>query len=87
MRHITAKATADEKAREVYRKATPKVFRTLIGLMTSRDSAVAKMAVQRILEHVLDGSLPVDLDRLSGEQRRQLRELLGKVTVRRRVVH
>jgi hypothetical protein len=60
MRHITAKAMDNEKAREVFRKATPKAFRTLIGLMTSRDSAVAKMAMQRILDHVLDGSLPLD---------------------------
>jgi hypothetical protein len=55
--------------------------------MTSRDPVVAKMAMQRILEHVLDGSLPLDLDWLSVEQRRQLRELLEKATVRRRVVH
>jgi hypothetical protein len=87
MRQITAKPPGDEKAREVFRKATPQVFRTLIDLMTSRDPAVAKMATQRILVHVLDGSLPVDLDRLSVEQRRQLRELLEKVTVRRRDVH
>jgi hypothetical protein len=87
MKHITAKAMGNEKAREVFRKAAPKAIQTLIGLMTSRDPVVAKMAMQRILEHVLDGSLPLDLDWLSVEQRRQLRELLEKATVRRRVVH